>query len=381
MLVRSRVLRALDERRDAFRQSAERAESIAIRYRAAFSRLADLDREEIEARLEGEDWPGARPLEPLDDGPIRRFGRTFPHAEAARAWALERIRGVTTLAVDGSQIPASREFAVPVSLVQVAWFENPHDPDGRYVKDVRDEILTTDGDEVDAYVDGRVGQRRFGMEMAATVDRIPSLPVDPPSVVFIDGSLVLSFVTRFIPPAREAYLAALRQMLAASRGAGIPVTGYVDRSYARDLVRMTRLLFDLPDGPVIDSAMLHALGPLDRTIAFECARGDVLPLYGEEWSRGLAFVYLATGVDTPPARLDIPRWVVEKGLLDHVVDVARAEIIAGPGYPYALEAADSAAVLTNRDRIAFFELFRAYTEENGLMGGMPRKAASKAQRR
>src|SRR5579875_4102619 len=200
MLIRSRVLQALEEKRALFERSAEQNAALARRYRDAFERLSSLQTDEIEARLAA-GWPGARLLETLENGPILPFGRRFPHAPAARAWALERVAGVTTLAVDGSQIPASREFAVPVSLVQVAWFENPHDSAGSYVKDVRNEVLAPDGDEVEAYGDSRVGQRRFALEMTAAIDRIPHLPSSPPAVILIDGSLVLSFLTRLIPPA------------------------------------------------------------------------------------------------------------------------------------------------------------------------------------
>jgi len=89
--------------------------------------------------------------------------------------ALERLRGVPTVAVDGSQIPASKEFAVPVSLVQVAWFENPHAPDLPYVKDVLNEIVTA-GDEAEdleeyALAESRLNPRRFALEVDADYAR------------------------------------------------------------------------------------------------------------------------------------------------------------------------------------------------------------------
>src|SRR5262249_15245782 len=59
--------------------------------------------------------------------PSLPFGRQFAHHEAARAWAQERLAGVTTFAVDGSQLPPWRDASIPVALVQVALFENPHD--------------------------------------------------------------------------------------------------------------------------------------------------------------------------------------------------------------------------------------------------------------
>ena len=40
--------------------------------------------------------------------------------------AEDALRGRPTFAVDGSQIPPQRTFSVPVAMVQIGWFENPH---------------------------------------------------------------------------------------------------------------------------------------------------------------------------------------------------------------------------------------------------------------
>src|SRR5215470_17400929 len=70
----------------------------------------------------------------LDGPPVLPFGRVFAHHEDARAWA-ECLRGMTTLAVDGSQLMPWRDASVPVALVQAGIFENPHQPPTPYVKD------------------------------------------------------------------------------------------------------------------------------------------------------------------------------------------------------------------------------------------------------
>jgi len=123
---------------------------------------------------------------------------------------------------------------------------------------------------------------------------------------------------------------------------------------------------------------------LDRTAAFQCAREDIVPFYGADcrgWSDGLCFLYLKAGADRPPARLDVPAWVVEDGLLDRVIDVVRAEIIVGSGYPYALETADATAVLTLEDRLTFYGMYHEFAQRAGLAVARPAKAVSKAHRR
>ena len=46
----------------------------------------------------------------------------------------------------------------------------------------------------------------------------------------------------------------------------------------------------------------------------------------EEFQRGIGFVYLKTSRDLPPARLEIPLWVYQAGLLDEVVDLMVKEV-------------------------------------------------------
>jgi hypothetical protein len=148
---------------------------------------------------------------------------------------------------------------------------------------------------------------------------------------------------------------------------------------------MLRLVCDLPAGDIFDSRILvERMSYFDRTAAFQCARADVLLDYrleDRDYSRDLCFTYLKTGQDRLPARIDFPRWILEEGLLDRVLDTIRAEVIVGSGYPYALETADAAAVLTTEDRMAFYRLFQQFARDSGLPFSLPAKSRSKAHRR
>src|SRR5579884_2395033 len=75
--------------------------------------------------------------------PIVPFGREFANHEQARQWA-ECIEGITTLAVDGSQLQPWRDASIPVALIQVGFFANPHSRGRPYTKDVRIEVLSPD---------------------------------------------------------------------------------------------------------------------------------------------------------------------------------------------------------------------------------------------
>jgi hypothetical protein len=224
--------------------------------------------------------------------------------------------------------------------------------------------------------------------MEVAVERVEALSAivpDTTPLVLIDGTFVLSFAGRMSTDVRDIYLRALFRLLRASERLRVPVIGFVDLSYASDLTGMLRSAFDLADGNVFDAQVLAPqMGPFDRTAAFRCARGDVLPFYRSgdlDLSEDLYFVYLETGHARLPARVDFPRWMLEAGVLDHVLDVLRAEIVVGSGYPYPLETADAAAVLTSEDRMAFYRLFHEFARESGLAVSLPAKSISKAHRR
>jgi NurA domain len=385
-----RVSQALAEALPAFQKADRTSSEVQQIYCEALDQLIHLRSSDLDNRLASEPWPGARSTEEFDrSGLFLSFPERWGSAQQARAWALERLRNVPTVGVDGSQIAASRDFGVPVSLVQVAWFENRHTAERPYVKDVRNEIITPDPDvrEFEEYVlaESMLNRRRFCLEMEIATAYLQSLAATPPAVVFIDGTLVLSFLCRFLPEARGAYLQAMFDLLEASQRSRVPVVGYVDLSYARDLVTMLRHAFDLPRGDICDAQIIAPrLDYFDRTAAFCCARGDILPEYhraGHDLSGDICFVYLKTGQDRLPARLDVPRWVLEAGLLDHVIDIVRGELIVGGGYPYALETADATAVLTLEDRMAFYGQFHAFARASGLTATVPPKLASKMRRR
>lgn len=396
MLVPARVRHALDQQREAFLRAAQASSQLEERLRRALDELSLLNLNDLLARLDVEAWPGARPTAEFSKhGLFVPFAPGWESARDARSWAVNHLRGITTVAVDGSQIAASKEFGVPISLAQVAWFENRHDPERPYVKDVCNEVITP-GDSVEdieeyAFAESKLNQRRFSLEMRVAVERIRALATETPTrglppLVLIDGSFVLSFIGRMAPQARSAYLDALFEVLEVSKECRIPVIGYVDLSYASDLVTMLHILFDLPVGPLFDARILAStMEPLDRTIAFQCARGDVLPYYqtsGRDLSREFFFVYLKTGgAGRLPARIDFPQWILDDDLLDHVIDVIRAEVVVGSGYPYALETADAAAVLTTQDRISFYKLFHDFAHSSGLDAALPGKSISKRHRR
>ena len=338
-------------------------------------------------------------------GPIVPFGQSFANHEQARQWA-ECIEGITTVAVDGSQLLPWRDASVPVALIQAGFFINPHTVGKTYTKDVRMEVLSPDeimeevkseGRDPDSYPysDMQVTLRRHLLEVETLCQQIeqcarvrqPTEPVHSP-VVFFDGSLVVSFALTMPAPYRDYYINAATALLRASEQYRVPLIGYIDTSYARDMITMLRNVDAMSDQPMLrETKRVHdALlwqGHLcwgDRTPAMLCARGDILAAYGEYRDK-IAFCYLQTTANRPPARLEFPRWLLDDGILEPVLDVVRAEVIAGNGYPYAIETADAVSVITMQDRAEFYAHFQHFIERQGSQFTFSSKSRSKGRRR
>jgi hypothetical protein len=338
-------------------------------------------------------------------GPKIPFGSEFENHEQARQWA-ECIEGITTIAVDGSQLQPWRDASIPVALIQVGLFINPHAQGHSYTKDVSLEVLSpeeimeeslTEDKDPDSYPysEMQVTLRRYMLEVQTLCNQMEQYGQkrregDPSysPVVFFDGSLVVSFALTMPSPYRERYIASAISLLQTSEQQRVPLIGYIDTSYARDLITMLRRLDAMESQPVLrETKNIHdALlwqGHLrwgDRTPAMICARGDILEGYGA-YREQVAFCYLQTTSTRPPARLEFPRWMLDDVILEPVLDVIRAEVIAGQGYPYAIEAADAVAVITMQDRAEFYGVFQKFMERQGVKFTFSTKSVSKSRRR
>ena len=401
MIQRDKILQQLQSKRDQFVAFEDSFQDEAGKYHDALDRMAMLPSSELTRKLATVKTPGALPTEEFDAAAGLRID--FPHKwknhQEAREWAFDALLDHPTFAVDGSQIRPDDDFSIPVAAVQVAWFENRHTVNGRYVKDARFEVLTPEDLTVD-FGDDRViseqqiNLRRFELEiesLRATMEKLSAPGGDDAklAVAFFDSSLVISFADRLQGEAQERHVRAMLELLRSSEKTGVPVVGYVDGSRSRDLVHMAASLFKLNDAEKIHDAWLvdSRLTWGARTPMFVCARGgadrkqlSVLEKF-EEYRRGVGFVYLKTSATAPPARLEIPLWVLERGLLGQVIDLVIAEVVVGNGYPYVIQSADAAAVINSRDRDAFYAIFQRFAREQEIGLRISQKTASKSRRR
>lgn len=394
MLDQDRANAALHAKRDSFLGYQQRGGQEACHYGEALDWMAGQTANELQFALSAIARPGARPTsERLRGRPfVIPFLQRWANHRDAREWAMRVLGGVTTLAVDGSQITPSRDLSIPVGAVQVGWFENPHRQEARYVKDIRFQVLGPDevaGDEAQegAFPDAHVNLRRFECECDVLTEHMQRLAgTNPAPVCFLDGSLIVSFAAQMRAELGAAYLSAVVRLREASEATCVPLVGYVDTSYANDLVSMLRwLLADTKATALSDGALLRTrMSWGDRTEALACARDDRLAersAQAQSHYGRVHIVYLQTTARNAPARLELPAWILEAGQLEHVLDVVRAECVVGVGYPYAVETADALAVITMQDRERFYRVFQEFAHRLGMDLRVARKALSKRARR
>jgi hypothetical protein len=401
MILNHKIVEQLREKWPQFAAFNDTSRDDAQDYRAALKRLARLSCESLLSLLSGGPTPGALPTAEFETAPDLRleFPITFRNHQEARSWAYEVLLDHTTFAVDGSQIRPEAGLSIPIAAVQVALFANRHRLAASYSKEIAFEILTPDellvefnGDRI--FSEQTVSARRFELEIETLCGLMEQLAAKREqsgqlAVALFDSSLVISFADRLQEEMRVRHVNAMLKLLRCSEQTGIPVVGYVDTSYSRDLTNMLAHCFQLKEAQRVDDALItgDSLKWGDRTPLFICARGGadrrhpgVLESF-EEYRRGIGFVYLRTNANTPPARLEIPLWVYDRGLLNEVIDIVRAEVIVGNGYPYVIETADAAAVITSREREAFYAIFQRYAKEQGVTLRFSQKVRSKTRRR
>ena len=327
------------------------------------------------------------------------LGAAWQNREQARRWALDVLEGRPVLAVDGSQIVPTTDYAPPVGAVQIGWFFN--DParrptatiPDRYEKDIAFEVLAPDelldsGGDDSVFPNWRVNQERFILECAKLcefMERCAGRPFERRPVCFLDGSLIISFAGQLRAGREHGYIQAVQGLLDCSERTETPLVGYVDNTYSRDLVTLLAALHGLPaPAQINDAYLLRETLPNwgDRSPFWVCARPDRLSDSGRaDFYKQVCFCLARLSMGNPPARLEIPRWLLESGRADEIVAVVLAEAVVGSGYPYVLEAADVTAVIQQQDRQRFYRLYQDFLQEQGLAMTVTRKQRSKQLRR
>ncbi len=402
MLFREGLSVELKDKGEDFRIYLQDKSTELAFYFEALSKIESAPYEKIDQKFAQQEDCGAIPGSELSSNKSFSFpfDTSWQNHEQAREWAGEILRNRTTFAADGSQIYAGKETSVPVAAIQIGWFENPHSSSKPYEKNVRFEILTPDDlfkdQDEPMNPDIRVEERRYLGEVAQLGDFLEKKRGwrergDRMPLAFFDNPLLVPFSQKGL---QKSFLEATVDLVKLSKETQVPLVGYVDRSFSRDLLTFldsvalsekggettlydASLLRGSIDGT---SCVLEFWG--DRTCFCYSKRRGLNAFIDESTGKStVGFTYLQTTADSTPARLDVPGWVYEAGMLDEVIDVVRAECVIGLGYPYALETADQTAVISTRDREIFFRALQEFALREKLDFSVSRKNAGKNRRR
>ncbi|KGF73908.1 hypothetical protein DO97_06050 [Neosynechococcus sphagnicola sy1] len=383
----SQILALLQAKQAEFQNFDHQSRQLLQQYRQGLTTLGQRSSEVVTQQLQEIADPGARPLESWAASPnwLMDFEPVWQSREQSLAWVRDRLLGISTFAVDGSQIYPSKDLSIPVALVQIGWFENSHHPNGSYEKDIAVDILTPSDLQVSnsgELAERQVNMRRFEMETERLIQYMANHAGCETCLAFWDGSLVVTFADTFDRESRAFYIQCICRLLQASETHRVPLVGYIDTSYAHDLTLLLQHCGGLPPAHSIHDAQLLNWGMTwgDRTPAFLCQRPGILRDYDPSQRDSLIFTYLKTH-DGYPARLEFPRWIYDAGRLETVVNWIRGEVIIGSGYPYVIETADQTAVLQAGDRQSFYRLFQDWAAQAQLKLRLSRKMVSKARRR
>ena len=310
----------------------------------------------------------------LEEGPlINRFGRAFTSRQEATDWALEVLKGRNVAAVDGSQIYPSRHISVPIGLVQACTVVNGHG-DGRFSASPKLHLMLPADFEANGsyvYSPAPVSTRRFELECRQIGAFMRASPGD---MVFLDGSLVLSFIRPQEEGEQAKYVAAVVELLDVAEETRSPLIAYTDMSMSKDLLTLMRQAFRLqPSGHMTDAFLISdRLRWGDRTRAFLADRDDrpargqpsTLDLYGRHRD-GIAFFYIMSGGQLA-SKVEVPKWCFDDGLIDRIADTIRAECIVRPGYPDIIHRAHEHAAISFAETEMFRGMIDAFAAKHRI---------------
>src|SRR5215203_390934 len=332
MLFRQTLNEELEKKSEEFLRFISEYTSDVDVYLEALARLERTAAADIQNRVgEGDGSPAAIPSDEISSGCFTiGFDNVWENHQQARGWASDVLDQRVTFAADGSQIYTGKETLVPIAAVQIGWFENPHDLDSFYEKNARFQLLTPadllteweDPMNPDIRVEAarylgeveRLGeflQKKAGWQ--ARGERMP--------LAFFDNPLLVPFSQKGL---QRKFLDATVRLVEQSKEFEVPLVGYVDRSYSRDVLSMLES-FTGDEGnkasAVFDASVLRGrkrdgsrvLSDWgERTcFCYSTRRGLEAFLDASSGRSSVGFTYLQTTAESAPARLDVPSWIYE----------------------------------------------------------------------
>jgi hypothetical protein len=234
-------------------------------------------------------------------------------------------------------------------------------------------MLPTDFEKRGMYVYAQapVSTRRFELECQQIGEFMRAHPGD---MIFLDGSLVLSFTQPQEEGEQALYVNAIVELLDVAEETRSPLIAYTDMSMSKDLITFMWRAFKIEHPGHLTDAFLVSdrLRWGDRTRAFLCDRDDRFPkegqstldLYGRHRDN-IAFFYFMSGGQLA-SRVEVPKWCFDDGLLERIADTIRAECIVRPGYPDIIHRAHEYAAISFAETEMFRGMIDAFAAKHRI---------------
>jgi len=309
---------------------------------------------------------------PVDfEVPIVNSLNDFKDLEHIIKWSTDQLPSSTLVAIDGSQIMPSKEISYPIAVVQAGYFmisfpntlkESAEISSDTFPKTLlAADSVVTNGEML---TEGDVSLKRQSLEIETARKLLIKLKEMDNPLILLDGTLIYSYMAKLNPKTRKDAIKELVNFLWQAEKSKIPVVGYIDTSYAKDLSNTLQLLTGKKATKKISDPGLFnplLLNPGDYTIPFICKR-EPLSEY-EIYKTKICFAYLRVN-SVRVVRLEFPLWIYEKGLYKKIITRIFAEAALSHGYPRVLTRAHEIAVLTLGEREKFHNLVLKYFNEN-----------------
>lgn len=370
------ILKALEERKqDIFRENEQFSDS-RLNMTEMIANFEKMTKEELnlEAKIR------YLPCFPLfHKKKLKQPICNFKTIEEAKKWALEQLKDTTLASVDGSQVFSSKEITYPIALVHAGSFLKI------YPKDIEKEkttfefntepkiLLRSDSAQPeDAPLNkSEIGLERLRLEVSHAKELLKKLSTTSKSALFLDDTLIYSFLARAPPNLRKDTISSLIDLLSYARDFDTYMIGYIDSSLAKDFTRMIYAINGIKEKPPTDSYILgNILTDLgDHTPPF-LAKRNIMKEYIDQdtqhdFREGICFAYIRVHSGRP-IRVEFPYSIIKKGEFNSMMKLILAESLLGDGYPHILIRAHQAAVIRNRERKKFYDIVYQFLKNNNI---------------
>lgn len=367
MLEVAKVLQALENKRQMIVEEQEERALNEIPYHEYLSELERISEKEFLKKTNNK--ASARPVK-FQSTLKQNFGN-FDNIDTAISWAVNQFANSTITAIDGSQIMPSKELSYPIAMIQTGYFtiifsnDFPNKP-AETVSNTFPEILISSDSVISGAMlrEGDVSLKRQSLEISTAKKLLDDLSKLPDPIILMDGTLIYSYMINLNPLTRQKAIDELVNFLQSAERHKIPVIGYIDTSYAKDLastlleMQSRTNIFPVSDGSILNT-VLDRLG--DYIIPFFCQR-EPIPEYGS-YANKICFSYMRVN-SVKVIRLEFPFWIWKSGRYESVMKSILAEAIVSHGYPRVLTRAHQTAVLNNADREKFHRIVLKYFNDH-----------------